>query len=88
MAQDNPYQSVIVETYKADRTSGLHGPVHVRPVAGQGLATTLRVECSKKLINDYPVGTKFKLRAKLTDREGSGEFIYSSYRDPIVVVKE
>ncbi|MGB4347881.1 MAG: hypothetical protein WBJ21_15975, partial [Burkholderiaceae bacterium] len=58
---------------------GLHGAVHIRPVAGQGIDTNLFVECSKKLSDPslYPVGTRFKIRAKLTDREGSGDFLYS-----------
>ena len=40
----------------------------------------IRIQCSKKLSKDYPVGTKFRIRAKLTDREGEGEFLYSSYK--------
>lgn len=64
----------------ADRTSGLHGKVHVRPLPGQRFPPSLRVECSKKLSRDYPPGTRFRILAKLTDREGGGEFLYSSWR--------
>lgn len=74
---DEPYQTVLVESFVASRTSGLHGAVHVRPCPGQGLPTNLHIECSKRLTRDYPVGTVFRIRAKLTDREGSGEFLYS-----------
>jgi hypothetical protein len=74
---DEPYQMVKVESYRPSQTSGLHGAVHIRPCPGQGLPTTLHVECSKALSRDYPVGTVFRIRAKLTDREGSGEFLYS-----------
>jgi hypothetical protein len=35
------------------------------------------VECSKHLSQNYAVGTKFRIRAKLTDREGGGEYLYS-----------
>jgi hypothetical protein len=80
MAQNNPYEWIIVESYKPSRTSGLHGPVHIRPVAGQGYSTNLQVECSKSLVRNYPVGTRFRLRVKLTDREGGGEYLYSSWR--------
>ena len=71
------YRYIVVESYAPNSTAGLHGLVHVRPVPGQGLNITLQVECSKRLSQDYPVGTKFRLRAKLTDREDGGEYLYS-----------
>ena len=79
MAKDNPYVYVVVESYKPSSTSGLHGEVHIRPVKGEQFSQSINVECSKKLSKEYPVGTKFRIKAKLTDREGSGEFLYSSY---------
>jgi hypothetical protein len=79
MAQNNPYEYVVVETYYPANTSGLHGPIHVRPVEGQNYPTTLHVECSKSLVRDYEVGTRFRIRAKLTDREGGGQFLYSYF---------
>ncbi|WP_432720090.1 hypothetical protein R0381_003444 [Jeongeupia wiesaeckerbachi] len=75
-----PYQTVIVESYIPSKTTGLHGIVHIRPVNGQGFPENLHVQCSKTLSRDYPVGTKFKINAKLTDRKDGGEFLYSSYR--------
>lgn len=83
---DEPYRVVVVESFVPASTSGLHGEVHIRPIAGQGFATTLHVECSKKLCRDYPVGTRFRIRAKLTDREGSGEFLYSYHGWPVDVL--
>lgn len=77
---DEPYEYVIVESYEPDRAGGLHGRVHIRPCPGQGYSTEMHVECSKKLSRDYSVGTRFRIRAKLTDREGGGEFLYSHYR--------
>jgi hypothetical protein len=79
MAKNEPYRYIIVESYIPSSTSGLHGLVHIRPVAGQGLPTNLHVECSKSLSRNYPVGTRFRIKAKLTDREGSGEFLYSYF---------
>ena len=84
---EEPYRDVIVESFLPLATSGLHGVVHIRPVAGQGLETTLHVECSKKLSRDYPAGTKFKIRAKRTDREGGGEYLYSYFGWPFQVVR-
>lgn len=38
---------------------------------------SMHVECSKDLSRKFPVGTVFQIRAKLTDRKGEGEFLYS-----------
>ncbi len=81
------YREVMVESYVPDMRSGLRGKVHIRPVEGQGYAKDLHVECSKSLSRDYPVGTRFILQAKLTDREDGGEYLYSSYRWAFTVVK-
>ena len=82
-----PYIHVTVESLVPTSTTGLHGAVHIRPVAGQGLPTTLHIECSKKLSRDYPVGTRFRIRAKLTDREGGGEYLYSYHGWPVEVLR-
>lgn len=74
------YSWVQVESYTADRTSGLHGTVHIRPVPGEQYPTNLRVECSKSMSRDYPVGTRFRIWAKLTDKEGGRPFLYTSWR--------
>ena len=82
-----PYKDIIVESYVSANTSGLHGAIHIRPIAGQGYRTDLRVQCPKELSTKYPVGTKFKIKAKLTDRQGEGEFLYSSYHWQYEVIK-
>lgn len=87
MAQHNAYEPVWVESYRPSSTSGLHGSVHLRPVEGQGYTANLHVECSKGLSRDYPVGTRFLLRAKLTDREGGGEFLYSFHGWPPLEIR-
>jgi hypothetical protein len=73
------YVLVEVDSYMPSQTSGLHGKVHIRPRPGQGYPTTMHVECAKGLSNDFPVGTKFQITAKLMDREGTGEFLYSYF---------
>lgn len=73
-----PYRTVVVESYH-ESGSGLHGDVHIRPVASEGLPKGIRVECSKVLTRDFPVGTRFRIKAKLTDKEGGGEFLYSYF---------
>lgn len=71
-----PYQLVLVESYEPESTAGLHGKVHIRPIPGNGF-DGVHVQCSKALSNDYPPGTRFRLKAKLTDRKGGGQFLYS-----------
>jgi hypothetical protein len=80
MAKPNePYRYVVVETYR-ESGSGLHGDVHIRPVLAEGLPPGIRVECSKQLSRNYPVGTRFRIKAKLTDKEEGGEFLYSYWK--------
>ncbi len=83
---DQPYRNVLVESFVPARSAARHGSVHIRPVAGQGLDTGLFVECSKRLAADYPVGTKFRIKAKLTDREDGGEYLYSYHGWKVEVI--
>ena len=80
MAKSNePFQMIEVESYLPSSTSGLHGKVHIRPCAGQGFSTDLHVECASALKTKYPPGTRFRIKAKLTDLEGKGDFLYSYF---------
>lgn len=65
-----PYFYVDVETHRPAQTSGKHGPIHVRPLPGQGY-DGVAVQCSRRLCRDYPVGTRFRLRATTTDQGGT-----------------
>ena len=90
MGQPNEtYHWVIVESFRPDRTSGLHGKVHIRPSEGQLFEQTLMVRCPKKMsdINQYRVGTKFRIRVKLTDKEGSRPFLSAPHQWPFEVVE-
>ncbi|NUA30544.1 hypothetical protein [Cupriavidus basilensis] len=77
MAQDNAYEYVIVESYRPENLNGRHGSIHIRPVLGEKYSQDMHVECSKGRSRDYPVWTRCRLMAKLTDREGGGEYLYS-----------
>lgn len=84
------YKLVLVESFKPENTSGKHGVVHIRPVAGQVFPQSLFVSCSRKMTDHskYKIGTKFKVLAKLTDRKDGGEYLYSNPRDIVVPVTE
>lgn len=83
MARDMyAYREVAVESV-ADARSG---KPRIRPMAGQAFAPSLAVQCSRSLADDYPVGTRFLVSAKLTDRLGGTPFLYVYHGDPVVVL--
>lgn len=80
------YLQVVVETYsgvKAGKTSR----IHVRPIPGQLFPVTMDVECSRSMRTQYPVGTKFRIYAKETSKEGGKPFLYSHYDWPYEIVE-
>lgn len=71
---------IVIETFRAHgEPSG--SMVRARPLPGQELSPELRVECTKRIRRDYPVGSLFLVSAKLTDRQGGTPFLYTNYRD-------
>ena len=72
------YRNIVIETYDGAREYSTGAP-HARPLSGQGLATNLKVECSGSMRLNHPIGTKFLIKAKLTEARGT-QFLYSSYR--------
>jgi hypothetical protein len=85
MARDPwAYREVAVESFLDPRTGGLR----IRPMAGQAYATSMRVQCARALADPsvYPPGTRFLIRAKLTDRNGGAPFLYAYHGDPVRVL--
>ena len=79
-------REIIVETYRpTGENSG--SKLRVRPLLGQWADTSLKVECSKAMREKYPVGTKFKINAKIIDREGT-PLLYSHYNAGYDVVSD
>ncbi len=81
------YQEVIVETF-INNGESTDAKIRVRPVAGQGFSTFMRVECSRSMRENYPIGTRFKLQMKLTSKEGGTEFLYAHYNSDYEVLKD
>jgi hypothetical protein len=75
---EEPYIRVVVETYY-ESGSGLHGDIHVRPIAGEQPPRSLRVRFPKALRHAHPVGTRFLVYAKLTDKEGGNDFVHTNH---------
>jgi hypothetical protein len=80
------YHSVVIETYSA-RRSGTNTTVHARPIEGQPFPPNMDVECSRAMRTKHPVGTRFRIRAKETNREGGKPFLYSHFSWPYEVVE-
>ena len=81
------YRNVVIETYR-NTHGGSSKSIRARPLPGQGLDSSMNVECSSKMREGHPVGTKFLLQAKLTDKEGGSPFLYAHYNSPYRVVSD
>jgi len=81
------YRKVIIETYKSIG-DGSNKSVRARPISGQGLDISMKVECSSKMRKSHPIGTLFLLEAKITDREGGMPFLYAHYNSSYKVVSQ
>ncbi|GGD87967.1 hypothetical protein [Caballeronia grimmiae] len=71
---------IIVETFRAFGEASA-AAIRVRPLAGQGFSTALRVECSRSMRQQYPVGTLFRLAVKPIEREGT-PLLYAHHAAP------
>ena len=79
------YRFVAIATYhNPGEASSVE--VRARPLPGQGLPANMKVECSRKIRREHPVGTVFVVKAQVTDREGGVSFLYSSWQWPCEVV--
>lgn len=68
------HQSIQVESFERE------GKVLLRPIDGQSFPPTLLLEGNKSLVNDYPVGTRFKVQVTLMQRSTGARFLYSSWQ--------
>jgi len=85
MARDAwAYREVAVESALDARS----GKPRIRPVSGQAFATDMQVQCSRRLLDTerYPVGTRFLLSVRITDRQGGAPFLYAWHGDPVTVM--
>lgn len=83
MARDiYAYRQVAVESRQVG------GRIEIHPVPGQAFSPELLVQCSRRLGDTamYPLGTRFLLSAKLTDRLGGTPFLYAYHGDADVVL--
>ena len=75
---EEPYYTIVVETYRISG-SGLHGSIHVRPAKGEQFPQTMHVRFPRAIPSAYPIGTRFRVYAKLTDKEGGNPFLHTNH---------
>lgn len=84
--RNGDYREVVVHSVMGQDSQGRR-KVLIRPIEGQIFSPDLNVECSKKLIEKYPVGTRFRIKVQLTDMQGA-PFLYSYFGWPFDVVSK
>ena len=62
------FQGIIVETYQERPNK-----IRVRPVGDN-----INVEISKKIRENYPIGTRFRIDVKVCTREGKGMYLFAA----------
>jgi len=72
---------VIVETFRNPGEPS-SAPIRVRPLAGQGFPVSIRVECSRAMRENAPVGARFRLWVTVKHYQSGATCLYSNPRDP------
>lgn len=83
------YSFIEAESFIPSDLSGRKGLVHIRPLPGQSpYETWMFVECSRAMTdtNRYPLGTRFRIKAKIVDYHTGATFVYSHYTWPFEVL--
>lgn len=81
------YRHYIIETY-SNTGEPSRSSIRARPMAGQGVPTAWKVECSKSMRHSYPVGTRFLLLGRPAGGHLEAMFLYCNPRADFKVVSE
>ena len=73
-------QTVEVESFEDLTRSERRGRIFLRPVKDQKFPTTLLLEGNTSLVQDYPVGTRFKVQVSLMKRPGGEPYLFTSWQ--------
>jgi len=69
------YRYFIIQTYK-NLGEPSNKAVRARALPNQGVAIDRKVSCSGGMRLSHPAGTYFKVRCKVTDRQGGTPYLY------------
>ena len=72
------YREIIIETLENHGEPAVER-IRARPLPGQGFSPLMRVECSARMRESHPIGTKFKILARVKNRLGGKDFLYCHY---------
>lgn len=81
------YTEIIIETYYAEGESSRH-EIRARPIAGQGYPLDMKVECSVKMREKHPPGTKIKLMVSRKQKGDDAPHLYAHYNANYCVVTD
>jgi hypothetical protein len=81
------YRFVVIETFRNSGEASTSS-LRCRPLPGQGFSNQMRVECSSKMRDKYPVGTCFLIKAQIIDKDGGNPFLYTYYNWPYEVLSK
>ncbi len=73
--------NIVVETYLSTGESS-RSEVRVRPLPGQGISPATKVECSKSIRENYPIGQLFIIPVHWKNTSEMEPCLYVSYRSP------
>jgi hypothetical protein len=80
MTLPEDHQTVEVESFEDPNRSERRGRVFLRPVKDQKFPTSLLLEGNRSLVQDYPVGTRFKVQVSLMKRPGGEQYLFTSWQ--------
>ncbi len=80
MTLPDDHQAVEIESFRSPDGAGAAGKVCLRPVEDQRFPTSLLLEGNKSLVQDYPVGTRFRVQAALMKRPAGGQYLFTSWQ--------
>ena len=79
------YRKVIIQTFRSSG-GGSSKSVRARPIDGQGLDVSMKVECSSSMRKKHPIGSLILLDAKIKNREGGIPFLYAHFNSPYKII--
>jgi len=80
MVLPDDHQTVEVESFEGPARDGLRAKILVRPVKDQKFPSSLLLEGNKSLVEDYPVGTRFKVQVALMKRPSGAQYLFTSWQ--------
>jgi len=87
MTLPDNHQPVEVESFEIPGNMRPGGRrVALRPVSGQNFSASLLLEGNKSLMEDYPVGTRFRVQATLMKRANGAEYLFSSWQWDVKII--